>query len=460
MLSYLISGFPVLSALIFILAAEWIFIRSLMRRDGTIHIFELGVMYSIVVLTYCMFPGIEFLLGGLSFSVLGEFRLFQADPSPEQLAPIFWYYAVYLACFVLAYTRFRGTETSDQRPIFGLNRRWFWIFVVGYASTYLFFAVLSVFWNLKTPETYGETYLVYGSLPPVLQGIANHMIGVAVLFQLLLMAFLVLNYRKYRRYIYFWLLLEFGSIALFGVGSRTGLMVLLLSLLITYDRYVKRLSMKTVGSVGLILLILFVGLGIVRALGSAADAPGSSVFVSGNEFDNLFANAYDLKELKAAGETNEISPQFYFADFMRMLPDGLVPRLQIDPSQWYVQNFYPAYADRGGGFAFGAISECVVGLGWIDVIWRGLLVGWVFGFIHRCFVTGRNSFWNYAFYLWVTVFCYQTFRVTTFNLVPRALFILFALWCGRVVMGFLRLPQRRPQDFHVDAGLPAQPGES
>jgi hypothetical protein len=453
MFNYLSSASPVLFPLAFAIAAEWVFFRAIKRQDGTTDVFELGVFYSLIVLIYCLFPGFEFLLGDMSFSVLGEFRLFRADPSPEDLAPIFWYYSIYLACFILAYWKFRGAERSEQKLVPRAGRKLLWVLVAVYAGAYLFFAVLKAVWNLRTPETYGETYLLYSNLPPVLQAVANHMIGIVLLLQLLLMTFLALNFEKYKRYIYGWLFIEFAGIALFGVGSRTGLMVLLLCLVVTYHRYVKRLSTRTVISAGVFLFLLFIGLGIWRALSSPGE-DAVSVLSSGNEFDNVFANAYDLRELKATGQTDDIFPRIYFADFSRMLPDGLVPKGQLDPSQWYVQNFYPAYSDQGGGFAFGAISESIVGLGLFDVIWRALFVGWVFGTAHRLFMTSRNSFWNYAFYIWLTVFSYQTFRVTTFNLVPRALLILIIWWSAKILIVLFQSSPSKSSSISPSPQLP------
>jgi len=113
----------------------------------------------------------------------------------------------------------------------------------------------------------------------------------------------------------------------------------------------------------------------------------------------------------------------------------LFPIHKLDPSNWYVQTFYPDYADHGGGFAFGAIAESLAGLGWIDVIWRGALIGWIFGRIRKYFAMSAATFWRYLFYLWVTVFCYQTFRVTTLVLLPRAIY-LFAL--PAIILGLLR----------------------
>ncbi len=458
MSNYLNSALPVLLPLLFILAIECAFLRLLRHRDQRINCFELGVFYSGIILTYGIFPGIEFLFGGLSFSVLSDYRLYRANPSPADAAPIFWYYAAYLACFAVAYYLFRSPEPSNPQPVSGLNRKLLWVLVVAYACSYVFFAVLKAILNLRTPETYSDTYLLYSNLPPVVQFLANHMIGVALLLRLVLMVCLVLNYGKYKRYIYLWLLSEFAGIAIFGIGSRTGLMLLLLAFAITYSTFVKRLSLRTVSSIGLVLLVLFVSLGIARAVSSAVGDRDYSFFGSSNEFDALFANAYDLEQLKAEGKVDDIIPRVYFADITRMLPGQLFPSAHIDPSQWYVQTLYPDYADQGGGFAFGAISESIVGFGWFDVIWRGLLVGWAFGAVQRIYVNGNRSFWNYAFYLWATVFSYQTFRVTTLNLLPRALAMLILWRFGKFIANVGRSFRRNSPNLNSTSTAPGLSG--
>ena len=142
MFGILKSALPVVLPLISIIWAEWIFFRSLRREEGRVEIFELGVFYSAVVLTYAVFPGIEFLTGGLSYSPLADNRLYAAQPSASDLAPIFWYYTVYLSCFVLSYRACRGKRRSDTYGISGHDQGLLWVFIPGYVFTYLFFVFL------------------------------------------------------------------------------------------------------------------------------------------------------------------------------------------------------------------------------------------------------------------------------------------------------------------------------
>jgi hypothetical protein len=448
MLDFILSALPVLLPVAALLTIEASFVRSIRKRDGSIDFFELGIFYSAIVSLYAALPCLEYFVGGLDFSMLSESRLYRVGPTPKDLAPLFWYYTLYMACFWFAYSRSRGEQGAEFKRILRPDRRLFWLLLSAFLSVYVFMTYVNIHFRLPVAESYADTYLLYENLPFVWRQLASHAWGISLLLEMVLMAFLVAHYDRYKRLIFAWLVIEIASLGVLGVGSRTGLFILFLTLAITYHSFVKKLTWKAAAAFASGLLLLFLGLGIVRAVSSSTSRDAEfNLLTSSNEFDGILANAYDIRELRASGETRQILPWIYFSDITNLIPDQLFPVQKLDPSNWYVQTFYPEYADRGGGFAFGAIAESVAGLGWIDVIWRGALVGWAFGCVRRYFATGETTFWKYVFYLWVTVFCYQTFRGTTFVLLPRAVY-LFAL--PAVVLRFWR--STKPQDT---IGVPA-----
>jgi len=458
MFEFLSAAMPVLKPVLSAIIVEIFFLWIIKRRDGKVEFCEIGVIFSSVILIYTILPALTFFASGLAYTPLSDTRLFKAQPSPAELAPIFWYYVLYLASFAWAYIHFRGSSPLKGLAITKPGPKLIWILVCGYLSIRLFFVLVRAIWNIQSAETYGEEYLVYRNLPLFLQQLANHLGWMSLTTELLLMVALTLNYRKYRIIIFCWLAVEFLSIIFFGVGSRTGLMMVLMTLAITYHLFVKRFKPRSIGLLSLAGLLLFLGLGVARMLSSAyAGDPDLSLLGSTNEFEGLFANAYDLRELKATGQTAEIFPRLYFSDLANLVPQQVMPFKKIDLGDWYVQSFYTSYADVGGAFAFGVIPESIVGLGWIDLIWRGLLVGWVFSYIYRRFVINRKSFWNYSFYLWVTIFSYQTFRTTTFILIPHAVYDVLTVMLGvDLIPKFLDWQPHQPPSQAQAEKLPSE----
>jgi hypothetical protein len=175
-------------------------------------------------------------------------------------------------------------------------------------------------------------------------------------------------------------------------------------------------------------VLLFSALGIARGLSAANEGLGLEALSSNNEFEILFANAYDVSERKPAGDMAEAFPRFYIGDFLNLVPQQVLPIAKFDTAAWYVETFYPEFAMSGGGLGFGAIAESFLGFGWIDATWRGAVIGLIFAWLQRRFLRQAQTIWSYGFYLWVLILSYECFRGTTFSLVPRAFYEFFLVY--------------------------------
>jgi hypothetical protein len=443
MMDGLKMGLPILLPVLAILVVEFVFVRTLQKRDGQVEFFDIGIFFSAIVVLYSLFPCITSIANGFVYSALSDGRFFREQPTPTELASIFWYYFLFLTCFTVSYCWKRGGDKlSDFRPAIP-ETRVFWTLVGLYLCVRLFFVFLRIHYNIKDADSYGESYLIFSTLPLFFQQLANHLAGIALTLQLLLMAYMVFSFKKYKSVILVWILIEFVTLGLVGVGARSGLFALLFAFLITYHLVVKRLTKRVLVLICLSAVLLFVALGVVRALSDPSMDEGVNLLNSSNEFDSLLANAYDIRNLKAAGETREVYPNFYVADFMNLIPQQLSPFHKLDLADWYVQSFYPAFAERGGGLGFGVIPESILGNGWFDIIWRGALLGWVFAFFQKRLLSFQTSFWTYGFFLWLTVLSYNCFRTGTFVLVPRAIYQFCSVFVlCKIILWFLGTEKR------------------
>ncbi len=59
----------------------------------------------------------------------------------------------------------------------------------------------------------------------------------------------------------------------------------------------------------------------------------------------------------------------------QLVPRALWPSRPIAPSQWYVERFYPEFADIGGAYAFSPVSEAYLNFGWVGVLGGAFLIG-------------------------------------------------------------------------------------
>jgi hypothetical protein len=397
-----------------------IFLWVLWLREHTAPFFEIGAIYVTVVVLYTVYPLAGFLVNGLAYTPFNDNRLFSAQPTPQEIGTIGWYYVAHLLCFIGAYLLVRGRLVGRTLRYQSPGRISFHILIAFYLLVTGFVSYVN--WRFGLWESsYIETYLIL-QIASLLQG-ARFVLEVAIL------SVLFGEYRKYRAVIFIW----FGWMlfsSFLRMGTRTELILFMIAMAILYHYLVHRIPLRLMVTGGLTLLALFVSFGLLRNAWLFSGATGSfNPFAYGSEFEAIFANAYDFR-YGLSGASIQLPPGFYLADLLIMIPHQLLPFEKINPAEWYVTTFYPLYADLGGGLAFGTICESLVGGGWLDAGARGAALGIILALIHRRCILHRPSFWLFVFYVWLSTQMYQSFRNTTFF--PLYLFVYRFLW---VVLG-------------------------
>ena len=182
---------------------------------------------------------------------------------------------------------------------------------------------------------------------------------------MLLLIILISGWSAIRNRVFVVLLLGFEvSMLLTRFYGRTELMIVLLTSVVLYDRFVRPLSIKLVVGTIAIALVAVVIYGAMRdavvtqSLGRApAEAAMPSLDTNNNEFQVLWANAFDLHKRRELG-TLKVPWQIYVSDLYMVIPSQLLPFEKIDPSLWYID----VLGDRSGiGFMFGILAQAALG---------------------------------------------------------------------------------------------------
>lgn len=407
----------------FLFATVLIFAYVLQKREqGSIPYFELGMFYVLIVSIYSLYPVLSYVWGGQSYSIENDLRLYIAQPTPQEVGLIEWYYAIYLASFVCVYLVFRGKFLNRRIVIEKPSQSTAAIVLITFLAVKLFFIILGFYYNLDS-QTYSESYLVVLGLPLILHQVFNNLTGITLTLNIIIMMLLVMDYKKRRSVIFAWIAFELMAVFV-NLGSRTSLFILLLSFIILYHSIVKPPRIKIIAIEASLILMLFMVQGLLRGgTDVSINEISSKLLIRGGEFETLFGNAFDLYRIKEEGRIINLSlTELYLSDLLRPIPQQLLPFEKLNISLWYVQTYYSYVSELGGGFAFGTISESIVGMGWIDLIWRGGLLGLIFAKLHRYFSLNRRTFWKSAFYIWMLVMSYQAFRSTTFSLFGQFLY--------------------------------------
>ena len=120
----------------------------------------------------------------------------------------------------------------------------------------------------------------------------------------------------------------------------------------------------------------------------------------------------ELKEMKEIGALGRVPWQVYLSDVLLLFPQQLLPFEKIDPVLWYTN-----VTQSAGFFVYGVIAQAILGLDWIELIIRGIVLGGIMAAFHRWYVRRASSFWVTLFYCWLMLWSYNAVRNTTFYLV-------------------------------------------
>jgi hypothetical protein len=108
---------------------------------------------------------------------------------------------------------------------------------------------------------------------------------------------------------------------------------------------------------------------------------------------------------------------------------------------WYVRTFFPRYEALGGGYAWGAIAQSIVGFGIAEAAARGAVLALVLAAVNRFLRRRWDRFEFVIVYAWLMGTVYLSMRNVTFFFVHGACYFV-APWlfaCYAIQRGAPRL---------------------
>jgi hypothetical protein len=393
-----------------------LFVSVLWTRDGVPSVFEAGTLCVLATAVYGILPLLGFLLMHGEWYRNADGRLFAYAFVPSELGMFGWRYVVYTGSFALTYLLIRGDAAVRGTDFEMPPATTVTSIVIVFAVLYLCKIVLRVVYGYEIDVSYAEGYKLaaaIGRMPYVVLQIGQNVVAALLVAQQGVMILLLARWRTWwcRAALVTWLGFELVTRSLM-MGARTSLVLLLLSVGILYHRLVKPLSFRLLALGGTILIAGFLILGTIRSMQSAAPTePPDNPLLASNEFQALFVTAFDLYKMKEAGALH-VPWQVYASEAYMFIPSQFLPFEKIDPAGWYIDVI--GQSGLGVGFMFGVMSQAAVGLGWIELVLRGVALAACLALLHRWYVRRAVRFWPTLFYVFISIWIYYTFRATTF----------------------------------------------
>lgn len=402
------------------------------KRDREIPIVDIGVLCVIFTTLYTAVPLLNFYFGGLRFGPLSDARLQYYHPSAEELGLFFTNHVSYLASLAFAYLLFR--KSNNSLPRFHVNPpspATLGLLVCGFLLLSLYFGVLLHLLGIGFKSGYGnESYISEG--PLWLQQINGKLTGLQFVFQAGVVALLVQRKNDVRALCLIFLVVGWNvAIAFIQPGSRGELMSLLLLTFLFWHRF-HGTSLRFVFIFLFICFAAFMFLGLYRSFPSLSDMVLAidnfeTIASASNEFQSLLGTAFDVHKMVEHGVT--IPFILSFNDLTAMLPpQQLLPFHKVSGAEWYLIQI--GQDETGVGFMWSVISQSLIGFGLVELIVRGVVLGWFLAYVHRWYQRRYARFLPTVFYVILCLASLWTFRDTTGA-------ILWTIWWQLIPVAFI-----------------------
>ena len=396
--------------------ATFMALRQRGRRNAS-EFFDVGTLFLSIAFLYTFIPLANFVWADGVYSHKGDSRMLTLQPSPELVARVGWHYLLFMSAFAAVYWKSQRAFNEPSAPLPKAPHSGFLFWMIAlYVACQSAFMFLKVQYGL-TADSYLESYRVYQEVPLFLQQSMAWLTGFIRIVEIGILACFFSRYDRYRVVVWIWIAVI--AIATFmRLHARTDLMIAVGSSVFLYHVFVRQVRLGRLTVIGLTTILAFQVLGVLRGLGGHVDDLNTRELVnSGSEFENVFGNAIHVLTLGDGGQLLMPRLNWYLSELAILVPQQLLPFAKIDPSIWYVQSFFPRYAAMGGGYAWGAIAQSVVGFGLLEAALRGGLLAVALAALDR-FLRRRWARLEYvAIYAWLMATIYLSMRDVTFEFV-------------------------------------------
>src|SRR5262245_37649813 len=423
-----------------------LYVAVLWGRDRELPVFEVGSLWVAATALYSTMPFVNFIADGLQGGPASDARIAQYPVDVDTLVAFAWRYVAYLASFVAVYLPVRARHSAAGVRLDPVPRSTLAALLILLWLQWAFEQLLFLVYDLNVNVTYTDlpVSIQPAEIPYVLWEVTSIVLASTFVVRQALLLVLIRQWRdlRWRLVLVAWLGVEVVGVAV-QMGSRGTAVRLLLTFVVLYHRFVRPLRPLTLAAGGCVLLAAFLAQGILRFRPPLDDGLDVRMLLtSGNEFQAIFATAYDLFQRRAAG-TLDVPWQIYVSDLYLVIPSQLLPFYKWDPAEWYLEVIGARGA--GVGFMFGVMAQAVLGFDWTELVARGALLGLLGAVLHRWYVRRARRFWPTIFYAFVGIWSYYTSRATSFFLVH---FVVYQFVSVMVVVALLNVAlwrRRRPQ---------------
>lgn len=408
-----------------------VFLFYLIRIEGRLEVFDAGAILIGITILYSVFPLLSFALNGFEVNLFTEGRLRDYRISSQEMAEHSLNHLIYILSLTISYMFFRPYKNLmafEKQTFEPINSSEIFIGIIFYVSLNIILTLL--------------VYAFPEDPPYFVRQILNNFSALTFVMSIWFFALTLMNRKNklFASLLFIYIFYEFIKV-ISGLSGRTWFFIHMLGLFFLYHRIVKPFSARQIFYLFFIALASFLFFGYIRT-GQTSILGVAGFFTGNEEFSSLFATSYDLKIRLQDMPVNETVPfSVTNFDYIALIPSQLLPFEKIDGASWYIKLI--GLEGTGYGAGFGVISQALVGFGKLELILRGILIGFIFASLHRFVTQNEISIWRLVIYTYFAIQSYHIMRNGTGYLLY--FFVYFILPCLFVLKFFTFSSRRFPK---------------
>lgn len=260
-------------------------------------------------------------------------------------------------------------------------------------------------WNSSSPvNDYVDNYTRYADL----SWIGRRVVTICTVLKtggtFVLLAIMFRNYKRYRVYIWLFVLLRAVQEVQGSLGSRIDAFLILAAAVSLYHYCVKQVTLRRGLLVTLAFGLVFSVIEMVRFTDLDPSVLEETVFqgrgMPAGELGAVFVPGFHLYSERSSGTLPPVEWQVFFNDFISLMP--LVDQTRWNPMYWYAKNYFPDAVVPP--LTLGPIAESALWGGEIGLLVQGLINGILFALLMRWFARDGGKWQVMTIY----AFCYAT----------------------------------------------------
>ena len=384
------------------------------NKDKSAPIDDIGVFWITIFALYSTLPVFSWIIQGYTYISPLRPRLLEIQPDITEINYLLLIAASYAISFTIVFKYFRkkikkleiNNFKKIPQPILVSS------FVIVIITNIVLFYSGQLF-GIQTAENYVDQYRVIQQAPLLIRQLLKYLLSFQSISIIIILTSFIQNWKKYK--IYFYLFVLFTLFNFNIEGGRASLGITILSIFFLWHVTMKKISSKIWIACSTIGLSIFLILGVLRGVQNLSnyDLTGDSIPGVG-EFDAIWGNALHLNEQKQAGNLS-VPFEVRFEEFWDFIPSQLLFFNKRSLSVWYLDTYYPKYKEQGGGWAFGILSQAIIGFGPFEAFIRGGVLALLYGCLMSWYRKSKNNWWALPFYLNIYLYSFMSIRDTTFT---------------------------------------------